>query len=99
MLSELKKIEVKTVIKCLSVVFFLMGLVIGVISFMYAVFTQSLTVGGVFVGILAIILYAFIFGLVSLIASVLLSLFYNVVVSKLGGIKVAIESRREKDEF
>ncbi len=99
MLTEFKKIEIKTVIKCFSVVFFLMGLVIGVVSFIYALFTQSLTVGGMFVGVLAIILYALIFSLVSLTASVLLSLFYNVVVSKMGGVKIVIETTKEKDEF
>ncbi|MCK4532169.1 hypothetical protein KAU39_00140 [bacterium] len=92
MLIELKKIESSSVLKCCSVVFFMLGLVIGIVSFVYALFTQNLTTGGILVGFLAIILYAVIFSIITSIVVVLISLFYNIVLSKLGGIKVVIES-------
>ncbi len=93
MLIELKKIEVKSIVKNCSFVFFLLGLVIGIVSFVYALFTQSLTTGGILVGFFAVILYAIIFSIVVSVIVILIALFYNIITNKLGGIKVVIESK------
>ena len=93
MLIELKKIEVKSIVKNCSIVFFLLGLVIGVISFIYALFTQNLTTGGMLVGFLAVILYAIIFSIITSVIAILIALFYNILTNRLGGIKAVIESK------
>ena len=93
MLIELKKIEVKSIVKSCSLTFFLLGLVIGIISFVYALFTQNLTTGGILVGFFAVILYAIIFSIITSVIAILIALFYNIITSKFGGIKAVIESK------
>ena len=96
----LKGAEVKSIWKVLPLVFVLLGLVIGIFSFIYLKSTPTAIVPeiGFFGWVFAILLYAVVFAVImTLIFAVGLWL-YNLVSSKMGGVALNLSSDDSSEE-
>jgi hypothetical protein len=87
---EIRSIEVWSAAKVLGTTYALIGLIIGILSTLGALASDTgvgagaMTAGGVFSTIIIIIVYA----IAGFLAGVLTAVFYNVVASIVGGIRI-----------
>ena len=88
---EIKRFSIKSILKIVPLIFLLLGLLIGVLSFIYLN-----TLPGEFPGLgfwgwlLAILLYGIFSCIISSVIIVVAALVYNWLSSKIGGIKVIL---------
>ncbi len=91
-MQKIHKIGVKSSAKVLGLVLFLLGLINSVILIMFALLgsiggTQGASLGGSF---LIIIAFPFLYGLLGLVIGAVVSVIYNLIAGRFGGIEIEL---------
>ncbi|MFH1714784.1 MAG: DUF3566 domain-containing protein [Elusimicrobiota bacterium] len=98
-IKELKSISVVSVAKSAPIVFFILGMVVGIASYVYLKVNPATVAPRInfWEWVLAILLYAVIFCVILSLLAIVGSFLYNILSKKIGGIKVQLDNQQNAE--
>ena len=90
--QEIKKINIVSILKNLPIVFGVLGIVIGIFTFFLfpTEIARNLSIGA---RLLSWLIFVVLYTAIMVVGIILIAWLYNVVVAKLGGITIELESK------